>query len=291
MLELHVELSSRHIDELSEALFDVEAATITLLDRLGQPIYEPAPAEIRLWEEVTLIALFENDEALNSATKAIQPFIEKKQIFNVCVKAVPEINWVKETLKQFKAARFGKKLWVCPSFEKAPETAGTIVYIDPGLAFGTGTHATTRLCLEWLDGQLLQGKTVIDYGCGSGILALAALKLGAAHATAIDYDPQALEATLSNAAINDFTQDKLKVLLPEQFAPVNVDILIANILANPIIENAAYFSSLIKPAGAIVLSGILEAQVPSVLQAYEPYFHLDEPSYHEGWSLITGNRR
>jgi ribosomal protein L11 methyltransferase len=206
------------------------------------------------------------------------------------VELLEDQNWERAWLEHFKPMRFGQRLWICPSTEIPPDPTAVNIILDPGLAFGTGTHPTTALCLEWLDQNNIQNKTVIDYGCGSGILAIAALKLGAKEVWAIDYDPQALEATQENARRNDIDQNKLHVIFPEKVPTVKIDILLANILANPLIELAPRFAELIKPHGHLVLSGILENQITAITEAYQEWFQIMPVIEQEGWVRIEGIR-
>jgi ribosomal protein L11 methyltransferase len=186
--------------------------------------------------------------------------------------------------------RFGANLWIVPSWTAAPDAGAVNILLDPGLAFGTGTHPTTRLCLEWLDAHPTAGQQVIDYGCGSGILAIAAARLGAGHVWAVDNDPQALTATRDNAGRNEVTAH-IDTALPAGLPACQADVLIANILAGPLIDLAPHFATLVRPAGAIVLSGILPEQAAQVLAAYRPWFDMALPSEHEGWVRLEGCRK
>jgi ribosomal protein L11 methyltransferase len=185
--------------------------------------------------------------------------------------------------------RFGRRLWICPEGQSVTDSEGVIVQLDPGLAFGTGTHPTTALCLEWLDAQDLQGKTIIDYGCGSGILAIAALKLGAESALAIDHDPQALQATQENAEKNRVS-DKIITRMPDEVSASPADILLANILAEPLLQLAGTLKELVKPGGALALSGILSEQEEALKERYQPLMELSPTQQREEWILISGIR-
>jgi ribosomal protein L11 methyltransferase len=193
-------------------------------------------------------------------------------------------------MDEFKPMQFGPKLWICPSWCEAPDPSAVNILLDPGLAFGSGTHPTTSLCLQWLALHDLAKKQVIDYGCGSGILAIAAAKLGAAKITAVDLHPQALEATFDNATQNGVAE-KIVIVSPEEFIEEPCDVLLANILAGPLMQLAPTFSTLVKPGGHLVLSGILHEQVPAILNCYASWFELSEPVFLEEWSLIHGVRR
>lgn len=185
--------------------------------------------------------------------------------------------------------RFGRRLWICPGGQQVDVTDAVVLELDPGLAFGTGTHPTTAMCLEWLDGAPLRGRSVLDYGCGSGILALAALKLGAAHATGIDNDPQALLATDENAARNGLA-DRLTVLAPDVLADATFDFVVANILALPLIELAPRLAALTSPGGALALAGLLDEQAAAVAAAYRPWFDIRTYASRDGWTALAGRK-
>lgn len=194
-------------------------------------------------------------------------------------------------MDDFRPMRFGQRLWICPSWDEPPAGDAISILLDPGLAFGTGTHPTTALCLEWLDAHPPAGLEVIDYGSGSGILAVAALKLGAARVTAVDIDPQALTATRDNAARNGVDDARLHVDYPEALGETTADLVLANILAGPLVELAPAMAGRVRPGGAIVLSGILREQADTVRQAYTAWFDMDPPAFREDWTRLTGRRR
>ena len=194
-------------------------------------------------------------------------------------------------MDNFHPMRFGERLWIVPSWHAAPEPDAVNLLLDPGLAFGTGTHPTTSLCLQWLDAQQLQGKTLIDFGCGSGILAIAGLLLGAEHAVGTDIDIQALEASRDNAQRNQVADDRFDLYLPEQMPDTPADVLVANILAGPLVSLAPRLASLVKPGGLLALSGILAEQTDEILQAYRDDFELDPVANQEGWIRVSGRRR
>lgn len=194
-------------------------------------------------------------------------------------------------MDNFHPMRFGERLWIVPSWHAAPEPDAVNLLLDPGLAFGTGTHPTTSLCLQWLDAQQLQGKTLIDFGCGSGILAIAGLLLGAQHAVGTDIDIQALEASRDNARRNQIADERFDLYLPEQMPDTPADVLVANILAGPLVSLAPRLASLVKPGGLLALSGILAEQTDEILQAYRADFELDPVADQEGWIRVSGRRR
>jgi ribosomal protein L11 methyltransferase len=206
------------------------------------------------------------------------------------VQAVPERIWEREWLKDFHARRFGARLWICPRHETCSDPAAAVVYLDPGMAFGTGDHATTALCLEWLDARIAGGERVIDYGCGSGILALAAIRLGAACAACFDIDPQALRAAADNAAVNGIAT-QVQVCASAADLPPAVDLLVANILAAPLCALAADFARLVRPGGQVLLAGLLEDEAHEVTQANRACFHMQPCARRAGWVALSGRRR
>jgi ribosomal protein L11 methyltransferase len=204
---------------------------------------------------------------------------------------IEDQDWERSWMDNFHPMRFGERLWIVPSWHAAPEPDAVNLLLDPGLAFGTGTHPTTSLCLQWLDAQQLQGKTLIDFGCGSGILAIAGLLLGAEHAVGTDIDIQALEASRDNAQRNQVADDRFDLYLPEQMPDTPADVLVANILAGPLVSLAPRLASLVKPGGLLALSGILAEQTDEILQAYRDDFELDPVANQEGWIRVSGRRR
>ena len=207
------------------------------------------------------------------------------------IEPVANKDWVRENLDQFQPQRIGKTLWICPSWHQPPDPMAINVILDPGLAFGTGTHPTTQLCLEWLEEHIIGGETVIDYGCGSGILSVAALMLGASFVTAVDHDQQALEACKANFMRNHLPDKKIETIFPEQVGLYQVDILIANILAQPLMNLVDRFTNLIKPYGTVILSGILPEQMDALHSVYEKYFHLSRPIIKNGWVRVDGRKK
>ncbi len=283
--QISFHLDATHAEAFAEQLSELGALSVTLQDAEDQPIYEPALYTTPVWQHTLVVGLFEADCDLPALLAHFNPLPSYQ------VEILEEQDWVRNSLADFQAMRFGKRLWVCPHWLEPPQPEAINIRLDPGVAFGTGTHATTALCLSWLDAYGdLSGQTVLDYGCGSGILGIAALKLGAQQAWGVDIDPQALQATLDNAAQNEVAA-RFQVALPAQLPPMRVNVLLANILANPLCELAAQLAGYVLPQGWIVLSGILQAQVAGVLAAYAPYFDLDEPAFQGDWALVSGRRR
>jgi ribosomal protein L11 methyltransferase len=286
-LELTFELGSRDGETAGDAAMACGAAAVTFVDAHDDAVLEPALGEVRLWPTTRVQCLFpEQDErALRQALGAVLA-LDPAQI---SARQVPERVWEREWLKDFHALRFGRRLWVCPHHETVTDPKAVVVKLDPGLAFGTGTHPSTALCLEWLDAHLAPGSCVIDYGCGSGILALAAGKLGAARLHAFDLDPQALIATRENAQANDLL-GRLDVHTQAATLPASADLLLANILCGPLCELAARFAALLRPGGQLVLAGLMQHEHAEVTAAYAPWFDVVSFGYRDGWVCLAGRR-
>lgn len=263
------------------------AVSITMLDAEDQPILEPGVGETPLWDQLKLVGLFEKPCDGDEILASIKAMLSWENMPLVEMEDIVDQDWERAWLDEFKPMCFADKLWVYPS-NFTPEPDHTAIILDPGLAFGTGTHPTTAMCLEYLAQIDCQGKTVIDYGCGSGILAIAALKLGASHALCVDNDPQALTATLENAKRNGVDPSYLTVLEPTQVPQTRVDILVANILAGPLQDLANTFSCLLKNKGKIALSGILAEQGEMVLESYRPYFEMGHVLRQDDWVRLEG---
>lgn len=291
MLEFHIQTTANHVDGLSDQLSLLGADAVTWKDAADQPIYEPKPGEIIHWPSVTLIALFA-DESLEAGISDYLRNLQSEALLSSFKRVdVPEEDWIRASLDQFKPACFGKRLWICPSWATPPAPDAVNVLLDPGLAFGTGTHPTTALCLRWLDEHILGGETVMDYGCGSGIIAVAALKLGASLAIGVDYDPQAVDACQMNAKLNALSPEQLMVYTPESMPAIYVDVLIANILAKTLIELASELVKCVKSEGHIVLSGILPDQADDVLKVYAEWFEMDAIVIENDWVRLSGRRK
>lgn len=275
-------------EAISDLLTETGAISVTFQDSFDVPVFEPLPGETRLWHDTDIIALYDNDTNIHSVISLlkINPLLISN--FNYRIEEVIDKDWEREWMDNFHAMRFGKKLWICPSWQPVPDKNAINVMLDPGLAFGTGTHPTTALCLEWLDSLDLDGKTIIDFGCGSGILAIAALKLGAKNAIGIDIDPQAIEASKNNAIQNGVSEHLTLYLANQYPQSIQADIVIANILAGPLRELSPTITSLVKPQGKLGLSGILTSQAESVIDAYCSSFTLEPIVENEEWCRITG---
>ncbi|MBK8638814.1 MAG: 50S ribosomal protein L11 methyltransferase [Chromatiaceae bacterium] len=295
-LQITLATDREHATLLEAALENIGALAVTLGDAGDEPQLEPPPGATPLWGQVLVNALFEPDAASRQDAEALVASLTGHLAAPPRYERIEDQAWEHTWRDDFAPTRFGERLWVCPRGERPVDEQPdqVIVELDPGLAFGTGHHATTALCLKWLDGAALTGTRLIDYGCGSGILAIAALKLGAAQALAVDHDPQALEATQANASENGVA-DRLRCLAAEDMPPglpeERADYLVANILAGPLIELAPRLAALVHPGGALALSGLLFDQVGSVTAAYAPWFDLEPPEIQEDWVLLAGRRR
>ena len=290
-LQITLATDREHATLLEAALENIGALAVTLGDAGDEPQLEPPPGATPLWGQVLVTALFEPDEASRQDVEALVASLAGHLVAPPRYERIADQAWEHTWRDDFAPTRFGERLWVCPRGERPPveRPDQVIVALDPGLAFGTGHHATTALCLKWLDGAALNGARLIDYGCGSGILAIAALKLGAAAALAVDHDPQALEATRANAAENGVA-GHLRVLSPQELPDERADCLVANILAGPLLELAPHLAALVRPGGRLALSGLLADQAQTVAAAYAPWFQLEPPVVAEEWILLSGRR-
>lgn len=287
-IQLKINTTGAQAEELGDALIESGAVSVTFQDTHDTPVFEPLPGETRLWGDTDVIGLFDAETNMKEVVAILEHHPLLAPDFHHKVEQLEDKDWEREWMDKFHPMRFGQRLWICPSWRDVPDENAVNVMLDPGLAFGTGTHPTTALCLQWLDGLDLAGKTVIDFGCGSGILAIAALKLGAAKATGIDIDPQAIQASRDNAERNGVSE-RLELYLPhEQPTGLQADVVVANILAGPLRELAPLISVLPKPGGSLCLSGVLESQAESVAEAYAPLFALDPVEVKEEWCRITG---
>lgn len=287
--QLSVTTSEQTAPAIADFFSDLGALSVTYLDAADDPVYEPKPGETRIWRNTKVVALFEADSDIEIVKAAVEKRFTDAGLHAWQQEILEDQDWERSWMEYYQPMRFGERLWVCPTGQEHHEPGCVCLILDPGLAFGTGTHPTTALCLEWLAEQDLSGKTVIDFGCGSGILAIAAVLLGAKETHAIDIDPQALDATRDNAQKNAVAE-RIHTYLPEHFQAFEADIVLANILANPLIELSEQITSLVKPGGKLVLSGILQSQAANVANAYAGRFDLTEPSIREEWCRLDGNK-
>lgn len=273
---------------VEQALEECGAVSVSFEDRADEPVFELKPGDTPLWSETRVTGLFPADADTNLIIDQVTSALGHVPL-HAQIEKLADQNWERVWLERFKPTEVGKRLWICPTHMPAVDPEAVTIFIDPGLAFGSGTHPTTAMCLQWLAEQDLQDKLVIDYGCGSGILAIAALKLGARQAIGIDIDPRALEVSQQNAAINGVSE-RLLTYLPDAIPEgLQSDTLVANILSGPLTELCGAISRLVGPAGAIALSGILQSQTEDVRRAYDKEFLL-QARFRDGWTLLFGAR-
>lgn len=288
--KLIIVASPNDSEKITDILEELGALAITFEADDAEEIFEPELGTTPLWQKTRVIALFDQNSDIQQVISNVKQILFPHTITNFSIESIAEQDWQRVCTDAFKPVCIANKLWICPSWHDLPDDDKAIVALDPGLAFGTGAHPTTALCLNWLAEKITQGQQVIDYGSGSGILAIAALKLGAKECWAVDNDPQALESTLENARRNHIAEQQLQAVLPEDLPQLQTDILIANILANPLIELAPKLGKLIKPGGKIALSGILHYQIKQVMEAYKPLFTFNVPEIKDEWALLSGRK-
>ncbi len=287
-LQLTFDLGALDSDSAEAACFAAGALSVTFSDARDDAVLEPAPGEVRLWPATRVQALFPSDAEPVAIVRAVAAALSV-QPTSLETRTLEDRVWEREWLEHFHAMRFGRRLWVAPSHEAVTDTDAVIVRLDPGLAFGTGTHPTTAMCLEWLDSHLQPGARVIDYGCGSGILGLAAARLGAERVECFDIDPQALIATETHAARNGVSNRVLAVRNADALA-ADADVLLANILSRPLCGLASRFAELVHPGGWVVLAGLLESQAAEVTEAYRTWFDMRCFGACDEWVGLAGVR-
>ena len=291
--ELHFTARKDQVEPLEDWLFARGALSVTLEDEADQPLLEPGPGETPLWDAVRLTALFAGSEDLALLLAEITP--------ELCTQAptvavpVADREWTRVWEEQFHPIQMGERLWICPSWTPPPDPDAINILLDPGLAFGTGTHPTTAMCLRALDADLPSGKRVVDYGCGSGILGIAAARLGAKAVLGVDNDPQAITASRDNAQRNEVPDTYFPVVLPQDDLvatwQASADWVVANILAGPLVELAPALTSLMVPGGRLLLAGLLVDQAEAVIEAYAPDVALSIADQQEDWVLLAGEKR
>jgi ribosomal protein L11 methyltransferase len=294
-LSLVVESDAEHAEALSEALLKLGALSVDLLDAdadtpdeqaiFGEP-GEPPPG---VWQHNRVSALFDSDKDVDTILRNASAIIGLKQIPQHRIETLADNDWVRLTQSQFEPISISPRLWIVPTWHSPGDPSAINIVLDPGLAFGTGSHPTTRLCLRWLDRNLQGGESVLDYGCGSGILAIAAIKLGAAHAVGVDVDLQAVNASRDNAAANQVKN--VQFYSPDHAPQSRYDLVVANILTNPLCMLAPLLADATCSGGDIVLSGILEEQAQEVMDIYQQWFDLNAPIFEDGWSCLSGRKR
>lgn len=274
---------TQDVEQISEELEELGALSIMLTDKNDNPVLEPAPGETPLWPEVIIQALYADLEQMQGS---ITYLADSRPTLQTSTEVLPDKDWERVWMDDFKPQQFGKRLWICPTWCTPPEPCAVNLMLDPGLAFGSGTHPTTALCLTWLEQAQLEQLTLIDFGCGSGILSLAALKLGANLVYAVDIDPQALEATQANAQQNHIPSSQLIIGKPE-LLKTPVDIILANILLDPLMTLKDHFNTLLNKKGLLVVSGLLTEQAPTLIKAYQSCFTPLVQENLNGWSLLV----
>jgi ribosomal protein L11 methyltransferase len=276
-----------------EAVFARHGAeAVTLSDAGDDPVLEPGPGETPLWDKVRITALFAPTADLAALRRDLCQSLQIGELPAWHVECLPDRVWEREWLRDFRPMRFGRRLWISPDHQVVDaglDAYPVIVYLDPGLAFGTGAHPTTAMCLEWLDEQELAGRLLLDFGCGSGILSIAAIKLGANRAVALDNDPQALTATRSNALQNG-VDDRIVTASDAALLSAEFDVIVANVLAGPLRHHARTICSRLLPGGALALAGILEEQAASVARAYAEWIDFAPPKVRSPWVFLSGTR-
>ncbi|MFW2177352.1 MULTISPECIES: 50S ribosomal protein L11 methyltransferase [unclassified Moraxella] len=298
--QLHLQCEKSQAEMTETLMLEADALSISLDDAGDQPLFEPLPGESPLWDEVIITGLFDTSTNLEDLSQEIAQQVVASRVW---LTKVDDKDWEREWMKNYHPIECANGLWIVPKWLTPPNPSATNIMMDPGLAFGTGYHATTRLCLDWLTEQDLTDKTIIDYGCGSGILGIAGLLLGAKHVYAVDIDPQAVLATNQNAERNQVA-DLLQAFLPQEFDEfcknnpqiLPADMITANILAKPLMSLAPYFATLLKPTGKVVLAGLIENQVEAVKSAYQPYFEMDSnftfsSQEDKHWHRLSGFRK
>ena len=288
-LQLRIDTSAELAEQVGGMMSANGAQAVTFVDAKDTPMYEPKPGEVMLWPDTQVVGLFDATDDMPAIIKRLEKARVLGKDFKYRLEPLEDKDWEREWMDNFHPMQFGERLWICPSWRDVPDPNAVNVMLDPGLAFGTGTHPTTALCLRWLDGIDMTDKTVVDFGCGSGILALAALKLGAKRVIGIDIDPQALQATKENARRNG-VEDRLDVYLPEDQPELEADVVMANILSGPLLELQSVITNYCKSGGLLVLSGILAEQVTRIEEAYTNDITL-EPSAIDGeWARVSGKK-
>lgn len=278
------------LDDLRELLENFGAVSVSYTGASPEPVFDDDGTDRQCWDLNQVSALFSSDLDVDILTACVRNRLGPENVSGCKIESLRDRDWTLEGKSAFQAMHFGKRLCVCPSWHDKPDDVPCVIELDPGLAFGTGSHATTALCLEWLANQDLSGRKLIDYGCGSGILAIAAAKLGAPEVVAVDMDQQAIHSTLENAEKNHVST-QIQCGSPGDFELYRADILVANILLKPLQELSSRFSSLLYPGGQIVLSGILASQLTELIEHYRSWVDFEDPVFRDEWVMISGTNQ
>ncbi|MBA6225933.1 50S ribosomal protein L11 methyltransferase [Colwellia sp. MB02u-18] len=289
-IQLRLSANEETAEKYSDWLSACGAQAVTFIDAKDTPIYEPLPGdEVIYWNNTVVMGLYDASHDMDKVLNYLKSIHPDKAKMVYKLEQLEDKDWEREWMDNFHPMKFGQRLWICPSWRDVPDPSAVNVMLDPGLAFGTGTHPTTALCLTWLDGLDLVGKTVVDFGCGSGILSLAALKLGAKKVIGIDIDPQALQASLENAKRNH-CEDRLALFLPKDQPEFKADVVVANILAGPLRELAPVIINYLASNGVLALSGVLEEQAEQLQTQYAEFCQMDAIAVQDEWVRLSGVR-
>ena len=290
-IQLRVTTTEEKAEQVSDMLMGWGAQAVSFLDAYDTPIYEPMPGEVIYWTNTVVVGLFDAEHPMDKVVNQLKQVSFFKGEPNFKLEQLEDKDWEREWMDNFHPIKFGKRLWVCPSWRDIPDPTAVNVMLDPGLAFGTGTHPTTALCMQCLDATIKPEQSVVDFGCGSGILGIAALKLGAKRVIGVDIDPQAIEASLANAKRNN-VEGQIELYLPkDQPKDFQADVVVANILAGPLAELKNVISAYVKPGGLLALSGILESQAQSVIAAYSDEFSFDPIAVQDEWVRLSARKQ
>ncbi len=290
-IQLRLSANEETAEKYSDWLSACGAQAVTFIDAKDTPIYEPLPGdEVIYWNNTVVMGLYDASHDMDKVLNYLKGIHPDKDKMAYKLEQLEDKDWEREWMDNFHPMKFGQRLWICPSWRDVPDPTAVNVMLDPGLAFGTGTHPTTALCLTWLDSLDLEGKTVVDFGCGSGILSLAALKLGAKKVIGIDIDPQALQESLENAKRNQ-CEDRLALYLPKDQPEFKADVVVANILAGPLRELAPVIIEYVASNGVLALSGVLEEQAEQLQTIYGEYCQMDAVAVQDEWVRLSGIRK
>ena len=286
-IQLKINSQAKYAEQIGEMLSANGAQAVTFVDAKDTPMYEPKPGEVMLWPDTQIVGLYDAQYDMSHVVSQLSKSKLLGENFNHKLDQLEDKDWEREWMVNFHPMQFGKRLWICPSWRDVPDPTAVNVMLDPGLAFGTGTHPTTSLCLRWLDSLELSQSTVVDFGCGSGVLGIAALKLGAKRVVGIDIDPQALLASQDNANRND-VGEKIELYLPEYQPELKADVVLANILAAPLRELRTVITGYCKAGGKLVLCGILDNQAQEINDLYSQDFHMEPIEIDGEWARVSG---
>lgn len=289
-IQLKINSQAEHAEQIGEMLSANGAQAVTFIDAKDTPMYEPKPGEVMLWPDTQIVGLYDAEHDMQRVVKQLEKSKILGKDFNHKLDQLEDKDWEREWMDNFHPIQFGPKLWICPSWREIPDPNAVNVMLDPGLAFGTGTHPTTALCLQWLDGLALEDSLVVDFGCGSGILGIAALMLGAKKVVGIDIDPQALLASKDNATRNH-VGEKIELYLPQNQPSLQADVVLANILAGPLRELRSVITDYCKSGGKLVLSGILANQAQSINDLYSQDFIMEPIAINGEWARVSGTKK